>query len=630
MTVLRGILSTWPGRLFALALIAVVAGGAAMASRLNTPAAKAELRTQAVTKGSVVQSVAVSGSVAAQSQTKMSFRTTGKIAAVYVSVGQQVSAGQPLAKLDTTDLEAAVAQAQSNLQSAQTSYNRTVASAGDAQRSLDQAQQSTQNDIANAQQAVTKLEANYTSARNTALSVGTTLFTDITGYQSSLDTLKTGIDVESNDLANALRDQAVGLNQQNDVRSAQNSINGMYGPLSTSQSLSASSLKPAIDDYQRSLDAIGAAVAEFDAALAANADTSRSAADFQSAMFSYNLASQRLTTALDSVNAQLTTMSTSVVSAQASLNTVNTRTNTALDRSRTDLSSLLSAVTGEQQVASAIKAKVNQGGTALSTMSDAIGGSIANAIANVDTVKQRAVQTIQSAQTSVAQQPYNIAGAKSSVDNAATALQNAQTNLDNAVVTAPSPGVVASIVSQVGENAASPFLTLANTTALVLHGTVGEADVAKLKLGLVANVTVDAIGATSRMTGKVTSLDPVATIQQGVPVYGVDVTIDLPQQAVKPGMTGTANVVIASKQGVLTVPNLAIRSTGGRRYVQVLKDGEAVDADVTFGIANDTVTEVASGLSEGDLVVLPAARATTSANPRGGGFGGGGPVIVGR
>ena len=65
----------------------------------------------------------------------------------------------------------------------------------------------------------------------------------------------------------------------------------------------------------------------------------------------------------------------------------------------------------------------------------------------------------------------------------------------------------------------------------------------------------------------------------------------------------------------------------------MLKDGEAVDTDVTFGIANDTVTEVASGLSEGDLVVLPAARATGSANTRGGagGFGGGGgPVIVGR
>ena len=630
MTVVRGIFTTWPGRLFALVLIALVAGGAVMASRLNAPPAKAELRTQAVTKGSVVQSVAVSGSVAAQSQTKMSFRTTGKIAAVYVSVGQQVTAGQPLAKLDTTDLEAAVAQAQSSLQSAQTSYNRTVASAGDAQRSLDQAQQSTQTDIANAQQAVVKLKTNYQSARNTALSVGTALFTDISGYQSALDSLKTSIDIESSDLTQALRDPAVGLNLQNDVRSAQTSINGMYGPLATSQSLSASSLKPAIDDYQRALDGIGASVAAFDSALAAGSDTTSIATDFQSSMLAYNLASQRLTTALDAVNAQLGTMSTAIVSAQASLNTVNTRTNTALDRSRIDLSSLLTAVTGEQQAASSIKAKVTQGGTALSTMADAIGGSIANAIANVDTVKQRAAQTIQSAQTSVAQQPYNIAGAKSSVDNAATALQNAQTNLDNAVVTAPSAGVVASIVSQVGENAASPFMTLANTSAMVLHGTVGESDVAKLKLGLVANITVDAIGATSRMTGKVTSLDPVATIQQGVPVYGIDVTIDLPQQAVKPGMTGTANVVITSKQGVLTVPNLAIRSTGGRRYVQVLKDGEAVDADVAFGIANDTVTEVASGLSEGDLVVLPAARATATGNTRGGGFGGGGPVIVGR
>jgi len=56
---------------------------------------------------------------------------------------------------------------------------------------------------------------------------------------------------------------------------------------------------------------------------------------------------------------------------------------------------------------------------------------------------------------------------------------------------------------------------------------------------------------------------------------------------------------------------------------------------VTFGIANDTTTEVISGVAEGDLVVLPAARATATARPGagGGGFtqgGGGGPVIIGR
>src|SRR5258708_16518465 len=169
---------------------------------------------------------------------------------------------------------------------------------------------------------------------------------------------------------------------------------------------------------------------------------------------------------------------------------------------------------------------------------------------------------------------------------------------------------------------------------MAVHGTVGEAHVVKLKLSQVATGTVDAVG-TAKMTGKVTSLDPVATIQSGVPVYGIDVTIDLPNTQVKPGMTGTATVIIASKQGVLTVPNLAIRTTAGRRYLQVLKDGEAVDTDVVFGIANDTTTEVVSGVAEGDLVVLPAARATATARPGpgGGGFGAAGrgaPLIIRR
>src|SRR5207237_1503245 len=118
-----------------------------------------------------------------------------------------------------------------------------------------------------------------------------------------------------------------------------------------------------------------------------------------------------------------------------------------------------------------------------------------------------------------------------------------------------------------------------------------------------------------------TSKDPLATIQSGLPVYGNDVTIDLPNSQVKPGMTGTATVIIASRQNVLTIPNLAIRTTNGKRYLQILKDGEAVDTDVVFGISNDTTTEVVSGVAEGDLAVLPAARATATRR-RGAGGGG--------
>jgi RND family efflux transporter MFP subunit len=228
-----------------------------------------------------------------------------------------------------------------------------------------------------------------------------------------------------------------------------------------------------------------------------------------------------------------------------------------------------------------------------------------------------AAQSIQSAQTAVNNQPANVQSAQNSLGNAQTAAATAQSNLDNAVIKATIAGTVTTISAQVGENALAAsttgFIVIANTSSLVLHGTIGEGDVVNVKLGQVATITVDAVG-TAKMTGKVTSLDPVATIASGVPVYGIDVTIDLPAQAVKPGMTGTANVIIASSANTLTVPNTAVKTTGGRRYLTVMQNGQAIDEmNVTFGIANDTVTEVLSGVQEGDVVVLPQPRATATA-----------------
>jgi HlyD family secretion protein len=622
MSVLRGILTTWPGRIFAVALVGLVAGGAVFMSRANAPAAKTELRTQAVTKGSVIQSVAVSGSVAAINQTKMSFRTSGKIAEVYVSVGQQVTAGQPLAKLDTTDLEAALAQAQANLVTAQNNYNRTASTTSDSQKALNQARQQAAQDLATAQAALNKITSNYAAAKNNSNSIMSAAYTDLQAYQAAINTIYSQLDAATQ----------VQAQSGADFKSAMNALYGGLTPITNARSFASSLLFQALEDYRRSRDDLGVAINQFDTALAAGSDTSGQSATFVNAMNSYNLTVSRLNNAIDTTNGPLSQVSSAVTSAQAFLNNSSSRYNSFYDELRGDLAGLITAVTSEQQLASTTKTKITQGTTYLSTVSDAVGGSIVTAAQNVTTTAQRGQQSIDSAQTALNSKPYDLASSKASVDNAASAVDTAQTNLQNAVVTAPTAGVVASVASQVGETAANPFMVLANTTSLVLHGTIGEGDVAKVKLGLVANVAVDAVSTAGRMTGRVTSLDPVATIQSGVPVYGIDVTIDVPNSLVKPGMTGTATVIIASRQGVLTVPNLAIRTTNGRRYLQILKDGEAVDTDVVFGIANDTTTEVVSGVAEGDLAVLPAARATATARPGagGGGFGGGPGVIVGR
>lgn len=613
---------TWPGRLFALALVALIAGGAVVASRVNAQPAKPEIRTQAVTKGSVIQSVAVAGSVAAMNQTKMSFKTSGKIAAIYVSVGQQVTAGQQLAKLDTTDLEAALAQAQASLVTAQNNYSRTASTTSDAQKALNQARQQAAQDLATAQAALAKLTNNYGAAKNNSTSAMAAVYADLQTYQTTINAIYSQLDAATQ----------VQAQSGADFRSAMNALYGGLTPITNARSFASTLLFPALSDYQRSRDDLGVAINQFDTAIAAGSDTSGQSAIFTTAMNGYNLTVSRLNGAIDTTNGPLSQVASAVTSAQAFLNSSTARYNTFYDELRGDLATLLTAVTYEQQLASITKTKITQATTYLNTVNDVIGGSLVTATQNVTTTAQRGQQSIDSAQTSLSSKPYDLANSQASVDNASAAVDTAQANLTNAVATAPTAGVVASVASQVGETAANPFMVLANTTSLVLHGTLGESDVAKVKLGLVANITVDAVSSTSRMTGRVTSLDPVATIQSGVPVYGIDVTIDIANPLVKAGMTGTATVIIASKQGVLTVPNLAIRTTSGRRYLQILKGGEAVDTDAVFGIANDTTTEVVSGVAEGDLVVLPAARATSTARPGagGGGFGGGGPVIVGR
>ena len=614
---LTGIPATWPGRIGILVLVAAIGGGGIMVARGNTAAPKADVRTATVARGSVSQTVTVSGSISAQGQARLAFKSGGKIAQIYVTSGQTVSLGQPLAKLDTTDLETAVATAQQNVANAQASYQKQLLSAQDAQKNLAQARQTAANDVASAQATLTKLKAGYAAAKTNFASFTDGATGGIASFQNSLDTIQSQVDA----LIAEMR-LVVGGGDTGDLRNALNAITGANSPaLQNARSNSVTLLSPAVADYQSSKAAVQSGIAEYDAAYAAGNDTSNMPSGFQLTQANYTISASRVSSALDTTSSVLGTVLAAVTTAQSSLNTQSTRDlHSPFDQWRTDLAALFNYVTTQQQAVSTLKLKLSQATSYLATMNDAVGGSIATATQNIVTTQQRGQQSIDNASSAVANAPLNLQSAQVSVDNANSAVATATSNLDSAVLTAPAAGIVASIANQVGEfvsggNTNSAFIVLTNTQSLVLHGTIGESDVAKLKLGQVANLTVDALTG-QKMTGRVVSLDPVATIQSGVPVYGIDIAVDVPGNGIKAGMSASASVILASKQNVLTVPNTTIRTVSGQRGVQVLKDGEIVDTAVTFGLANDTVTEVVSGLAEGDVVVIPTVKATSSsANP---------------
>ncbi|MEK7864056.1 MAG: efflux RND transporter periplasmic adaptor subunit, partial [Chloroflexota bacterium] len=397
-----------------------------------------------------------------------------------------------------------------------------------------------------------------------------------------------------------------------DVNSARNALNTADGALANAQVYASGLLAGAMSEHTASRDTLQATVAQFDAAIASGADTSPAQSAYQTAHLNYNVTLAKLQSAIDTVSTQVASAQTSLNSALASLNSATSRPITTFDTARTSLGIAQASFTTQNVALATARTKLTQAATPLGTMADAVGGALLNATTALTSAQDRAATTLRNAQSAVANIPFNLQSAQVSVDNANNAVATATSNLDNAVLTAPAAGIVASIANQVGEfvaggNTNNAFMVLTNTTTMMLHGTIGESDVAKLKLGQVANITVEALGG-ARMTGKIASLDPVATISQGVPVYGIDIAIDVPAAGLRAGMSASGAVILARKRNVLIVPNTVIRTVAGRRGVQVLKDGVVVDATVQFGVANERVTEVSGGLAEGDMVVFPSAR----------------------
>ena len=183
----------------------------------------------------------------------------------------------------------------------------------------------------------------------------------------------------------------------------------------------------------------------------------------------------------------------------------------------------------------------------------------------------------------------------------------------NVSATAANPG------EQVGAGTAA--VTLVDTRQLRVDVVVDETDVAKIQPGQPVSVTFEALSG-QRLNGRVAVIAPTATVQQGVVNYQVQIQLDpaAQAQAVKPGMTATAQIEVQRKDNAVLVPNRAIKTQGRNRTVEVADlDVKTATRQIQVGMSNDQQTEITSGLQAGDRVVIPT---TTTAAARVPGFGG--------
>jgi len=163
-----------------------------------------------------------------------------------------------------------------------------------------------------------------------------------------------------------------------------------------------------------------------------------------------------------------------------------------------------------------------------------------------------------------------------------------------------------------------PLLTVADLGTLLVKVELNQIDVAKVVLGQRATLTLDALPGRT-YEAAVTKIAPASVKSSGkdkdVDVFPVEVTFDVADEQVKPGMTADVRIHLEAKKDVLSLPIEAIVKETGKSFVTRVvgtgKQERTEKVEVAVGARNDRDVEVVSGLDDGSRVVLtpPSAAA---------------------
>jgi len=206
--------------------------------------------------------------------------------------------------------------------------------------------------------------------------------------------------------------------------------------------------------------------------------------------------------------------------------------------------------------------------------------------------------------------------AQAQIDSAEAALAQANQALEDTVLRAPFDGTVSTVSAVVGESTAAALdglVVLVDPDGLSVSAAIAEADATSVRNGQAATVTLPA--SSLDLTGKVISIDIASTVTNNVVQYLTRISLDNPPESVRVGQTASLSIVTGSVENALSVPTSAIQADGATRYVTVVTDSGQHRANVETGLVGTTGTEILSGLSEGDRVLLPSGSTSSLTFP---------------
>lgn len=556
--------------------ISIVIGGYFYFTRESAPVYEFTLAK----RGDVVQEVSVTGKVKPAEDVDLAFERSGTVSRINVRVGDKISAGKELVSLDNSEISAQLAQTRASVESAKAGLSQYEAALKKEEVKLDELKSGTRPEelliaetkVLSAGKSLSDTQINLDNVKNKAN-------VDLANLYDDVKDILNDSYYKADDAANKQTDEMFTDDQSSSPKlsfltsESQAKSDAEFGRLKSTAELK--NIKSNIDNLPSEQSKLDAILIETSASLSTIRDF--------------------LTRLADAVNGAILPQTT-ITSYKGYVNTGRTNTNTAISNISSQQQLIASQKSTNQSNISTAETKVNEAQSSLTLAENELALKKAGS-----TSRQIAAQEAQ-----VNQAEANIESAKAKIKETEANVLNLEAQLAKTVLRSPIDGIVIKQDAKIGQSVTvnSPVVSVISEKQFEVEANIPEADIAKVKIGNPARITLDAYGNDIVFEANIVSIDPTETVVEGVATYKIILQFTSEDGLIKSGMTANIDIASGKKGNVIIVPQRSVFIKNSGKFVNLLKNDKVEEVEVKTGLrGSDGNIEIIKGINEEDKVI---------------------------
>jgi len=561
-----------------------------------------EYNTITAERSDLTQEVSVTGRVKAAKSADLAFEASGRITEIFAKIGDYVEAGQELISLNNADISALKRQAQAGASSAQALLQQYEAALETQQIKLEELKRGTRpEEIQIAETAIFNAEESWKDAKRNLENIKNKAEVDLQkAYNNALTALLKAVNTGKTALLTLSDIQYARFSRynQDSIRVANAKKIAVYTLLGTE-------------------------------------DAGRWTTNFISTLIGgvYGTVQNILTNAThENINNSLEATLDALHKVKNALDAIPTTTDlttterTNLNAEKNNVSAEITTTSSNQQLIEVQKAANENSIASAETSITNAKNALATAQNQLDLKRAGYTQEqIRAQEAQVKQAKASVSAQKAAIAQAWASVQNYQAQIDKTILKAPISGTISRLEVKVGEivfpssstyEIQMPAISIISEGDFEIEANIPEVDISKVKIGDKAKVTLDAYGSDDVFFAAVATINPAETLIEGLTTYKITLLFTETDERIKSGMTANVDILTASKDDVIVIPQRALITKEGKKIVRILKEKpdpknpektieELTEVEVVTGLRGSAGgIEITEGVNEGDKVVI--------------------------